>query len=335
MGRKRRHNRQFPENWRESHGAHYLTAYIDGKQRWIPLGRDVEAAWKKYRELTATSAPIGHTVEDLAGRYEREILPGLKPNTRRSYRTWLEPIRKTWGHMAVADIRQHHAAEFQDAYPDTVTGNRVVSLLSTILKKAVRWGWIERNPMVGYEKQPERRRTRILSDEEWFRILPAADPSVRLLLRLARFTALRKDDICRLRWSSVRDGRLEVHTRKTEAPVSFQVAGELEAILAEARGSVTPFPSRPLFLTTTGRAFSSRNLDNYWWAACEAAHVEGVVFHDIRRTRLTELREKYGLELAQRTAAHADPRTTERYYVPEAVRVDWPEAEIRGWIKGK
>lgn len=330
MGRKRRRNRNLPENWRVSHGANYLTAYVDGKQRWIPLGRDLEAAWKKYRELTATSAPIGHTIGDLAARYEREILPGLRANTQKSYRTWLEPIRKTWGHMPVAEVRQHHAAEFQDAYPKKTTGNRVVTLLSTLLKKAVRWGWIERNPMEGYEKAPEQRRTRRISAEEWSAILGKSEPTLSLLLRLARFTALRKDDICRLRWSNVKDGRLEVTTQKTRAPVAFQLAGELAEIIAAARGAITPFPSRPIFVTDTGKAFSSRNLDNYWWAACESAGVQGVVFHDIRRTRITELQEKYGQAFAQRVAAHSDPRTTERYFVPDSVSVDWPEAEIRG-----
>lgn len=54
MGRKRRHNRdlELPTRVQLSHGAYYYTLYIDGKQRWIYLSRDLGAARRLAAEYT-------------------------------------------------------------------------------------------------------------------------------------------------------------------------------------------------------------------------------------------------------------------------------------------
>jgi integrase len=330
MGRKRRLHRNLPENMRVSHGAYYITAYDNGKQRWLPLGRDVTAAFAKYRELTGAASPVGRTVNDLADRFVREELPKLRPNTRRVYKVWIPAIRKTWGEMSVKDLRQPDAAVFLDTYPEKVTANRVVTLLTTMLKRAKRWGWIETNHIEGIEKNAEHRRVRRITDEEWPRLLEVSEPMWRLLLRLARFTALRRTDICNLTWAVVKGDRFVVVTSKTQAPLSLEIAGELEEILTELKRGITPFPTRPMFSISGGRPLRSHMLGYHFDAIREKAGLRDVNFHDIRRTRITELTEKYGEEFAQKVAAHASRQSTARYNVPDAVRIDWPAGEIRG-----
>lgn len=315
---------------RLSHGAYYLTAYQGEKQRWLPLGRDFGDALNKYRSMVGYTPPIGRTVEDLITRFETDELPKLKASTARNYRAWIPAIRKTWGGMDVKDVRQPHAASFLDQYPKKVTANRIVTLFTTMLKRAKRWGWIEVNYLEGLEKNTENRRTRRIADEEWEALLTAADGQYGLLFRLARFTALRRSDVCALTWANVRGDRLVVITEKTQAPISLAIQGGLAEVIAELRRGITPFPTRPLFCVKGGGPLSSHMLGHHFDRIREKAGLTGVNFHDIRRTRITELTERYGLDFAQKVAAHSNPATTQGYVVSEAVRIEWPDAEIRG-----
>jgi integrase len=284
----------------------------------------------KYRSMVGYTPPIGKTVEDLVTRFETDELPKLKASTARNYRVWIPAIRKTWGSMEVKDIRQPHAAAFLDQYPKKVTANRIVTLLTTMLKRAKRWGWIETNYLEGLEKNTEDRRTRRITDDEWKALLTVADGQYPLLLRLARFTAMRRSDVCALTWANVRGDRLVVVTEKTQAPISLAIQGDLADVLVELRRGITPFPTRPLFCVKGGGALSSHMLGHHFDRIRALAKLEDVNFHDIRRTRITELTERYGLDFAQKVAAHSNPVTTQGYVVSEAVRIDWPDAEIRG-----
>lgn len=330
MGRHRRINRNLPQNMRLSRGAYYLTHYVGGKQRWLPLGKDIGPAYARYRELTGAAIPGGRTVNDLVTRFEHEVLPSKRANTQRVYRCWFPAIRKTWGEMQVADLRQPDVAVFLDTYPHKVTANRVVTLLVTMLKKAKRWGWVDVNYIAGIERHEEQARRRIISADEWQALLTAAEPKYRLLLRLARFTALRRSDICGLTWACEKNGRFEVVTQKTRAPISIQIRGELADILTELKRGILPFPTRRLFSVAGGRPLHSHMLGYHFDRIRKKAGLHSINFHDIRRTRLTELGERYGPAFAQRLAAHADQKTTEGYIVPEVVTIDWPDDEIRG-----
>ena len=313
-----------------SHGAYYLTAYHEGRQRWLPLGREIGAALRQYYEMTGYTVPVGRTIQDLVDRFKREELPKVKPSSQRVYKLWIPAIEKTWGKMLIKDIRQPDAAVFLDNYPKKVTANRIVTLLCTMLKRAKRWGWIDTNYLEGLEKNAEQRRTRLILPEEWAALLAAAHPPYDLLLRLARFTALRRSDVCALTWASLKGERLVVTTEKTQAPISIKIAGDLADVLAELKRGITPFPTRPLFTVAGGRPLRTHMLGYHFDAIREKAGLTDINFHDIRRTRITELTERYGIEFAQRLAAHSNPQTTERYNVPEAVQIDWPDEEIRG-----
>lgn len=315
---------------RESRGSYYLTHYVDGKQRWKPLGKDIAAAFAKYRELVGFQAPIGKTVRDLVVRFDLEVVPSKRPNTQRAYRCWMPAILKTWGDMLLTDLEQPDVAAFLDTYPHKVTANRVVTLLVTMLKKAKRWGWVKENVIAGIEKNSESARKRVIRPEEWQALLAAADGQYGLLFRLARFTALRLSDMCALTWSCEQDGRFVVTTIKTRAPISIQIRGELAEILRELKRGILPFPTRRLFCVEGGRPLSTKMLGYHFDRIRLKAGLRSINFHDIRRTRLTELGEKYGPRFAQRLAAHKDPKTTEGYIVPEVVMVDWPDEEIRG-----
>lgn len=314
---------------REKRGAYYLTHYVSGKQRWTPLGKDITVAFAKYRELIGISAPIGKTVEDLICRFELEVIPKKRPNTQRVYKVWLPAIRKTWGSMLLTDLRQPDVAVFLDTFPKKVTANRVVTLLVTMLKWAKRWGWVDENRIAGIDRHPEQARRQIINDKDWQALLAASDGQYGPLLRMARFTALRRSDVCALTWGCIQGNRLVIVTQKTRAPISIAISGELERVLTELRRGILPHPARRLFSVAGGKPLTTYMLGYHFDRIRKQAGLRKINFHDIRRTRLTELEERYGIRFAQRLAAHSSPKTTERYVQPEIVEIDWPDDEIR------
>jgi len=197
MGRKRRSNKHLPERMRLSHGAYFLTHYINGKQKWIPLGKDYASATARYAELEGIDdkGDPEKKFSELADRFETECFPRYSNNSQRSFRSWLKPLRAVFDPVPIADIRQMDAARYLDVSHYKVSANRQISLLSVLLNEAVRWGWIETNPLLHMRKHEEVERRRYLSDDEYQRLVDAADFQMSRLIRVAYLTALRKSDI--------------------------------------------------------------------------------------------------------------------------------------------
>lgn len=311
---------------RLSHGAYYLTAYIDGRQKWIPLGTDYASACARYAQLENIDdrGMPERKFSELANRFEADCFPRYAENSQRSFRSWLKPLRRVFGPVPIADIRQSHAARYLDESKYKVSANRQVSLLSVMLGEAVRWGWIDVNPLQKMRKHQEEERRRYLTDDELQRLVDAADFQMSRLIRIAYLTSLRKSDIVAIRWEDLEDNALTVMQKKTKSPVAFSLHGELGRLFEELRGTRSngcPY----VFVNKRQTQVSDRTVDTYWWKVRDLSGVEDVVFHDIRRKRLTDLTTTHGEAYAQIVAGHKDRKSTARYYTPDVIKVDLPE----------
>ncbi len=326
MGRRRLRNKHLPQRMRLSHGAYYYTCYIDGRQKWTRLATDYASACAKYAELENIDdrGIPDKTFNELADRFESDSFPRYADNSVRSFRSWMKPLRAVFGPVPIADIRQVHAARFLDKSKHAVSANRQVSLLSTLLSEATRWGWIEQNPLLKMRKNPETERRRYITDAELKELIAAADFQMSRLIRIAYLTALRKSDLVAIKWSDIKKGALELTQKKTKLPIAFSLAGELGKLFKELRTSqkvLSPF----VFLNKRNTKVSDRTVDTYWWEVRDKAGVEDVVFHDIRRKRVTDITTEHGEALAQLIAGHKDRKSTARYYTPDVVRIVLPE----------
>lgn len=321
MGRNKNMHRHLPPRLRISHGAYYWTPVVDGKQKWIPLGRDFAAAFQQYGQLESDRHnATGRTFADLEKRFFAEVVPKHSANTQKSYRSWIKPLRIVFASIDVGRIRQMDAARYQDAREHKTSANREIALLSTMLGYAVRWGWIETNALTGYRLLPEKRRTRYITDDELNRLIEAAEPLLSLLIRMAYLTALRKTDLLSLRWADVKPDGLYITTQKTGVPLVLSITPELTAIVDELRRLQGKVRSMHLF-AVRGRRWAAVTADHHWMALRDSLGIDAV-FHDLRRKRITDATDASGAEYAQRLAGHKEPRTTARYYAPEAIRVD-------------
>jgi len=97
---------------RLSRGRYYLTRYVDGRQKWIPLGGDYATACSRYAQfenIDNRGLPE-KKFSELADRFETDCLPRYKPNSQRSYKCWMKRLRAVFDPVPIADIRQMHAA---------------------------------------------------------------------------------------------------------------------------------------------------------------------------------------------------------------------------------
>lgn len=325
MGRKRLKNKHLPERMRLSHGRYYLTRYIDGKQKWIPLGTDFVSAAARYAELEGIDdkGDPEKKFSELASRFEVDCFPRYAKNSRRSFRSWLKPLTAVFDPVPISDIRQMDAARYLDESRHKVSANRQISLLSVMLNEAVRWGWIEVNPLRHMRKHKEEVRRRYISDVELQRLIDVADFQMSRLIQVAYLTALRKSDIVAIRWKDIHDEALYIVQQKTQTPVAFSLKGELGQVFHELRTGrkiLSPF----VFINKYNTQVSDRTVDTYWWRVRDRSGVEDVVFHDIRRKRLTDLTTSHGEAFAQTVAGHKDRKSTARYYTPDVIRISLP-----------
>jgi len=72
--------------------------------------------------------------------YERECVPNLSPRSQRDYRGILVILRRTFGELEPQDVKPQQVADFINVPTGRVHRNRMVTILSTVFKKAMgRW----------------------------------------------------------------------------------------------------------------------------------------------------------------------------------------------------
>jgi len=197
------------------------------------------------------------------------------------------------------------------------TVNRFYAALSACLQRAWMLGRISENPARRVRKARESEpRTRVLSLEERQQLLSALDKevdqhasaAVRLLLNLG----LRLREALNLQWDDV-DLQKKVLTlrlpksgKRQQVPID---ASSAEMLLALPRDGEYVFtgrnPTKPRY-----------DLKGPWRRISEAAGLDDVSLHDLRRDCGLRVANTCGLLAAAKVLRHQDMRTTERVYSP-------------------
>jgi integrase len=258
--------------------------------------------------------------------------------------TWL--AKKELGEMTYEDIDQYiEQRESDDVSGSTI--NRELNVISPFLNwakytyKMRHWD----NPVEDCDRpQSSDSRDRILTADERLEIERACEksgsPTLRYAFVFALETAIRRGELCKLKWSDVHiDGpdaphlNLRKETTKTKkaraipvSPLALKAFQDLRQWRAERmareddlrsrRQSVDVYDFDFVLLGTTataiGQAFrrvmANTNVENFRW-------------HDCRHCATTHLAELYqALELSQITG-HSDMRMLQRYYNPHGAKL--------------
>jgi integrase len=287
----------------------------------------VSARWlERFETMVAVGERRERTLESHRYHLDHHLLPAL--GRRRMSAISVDDIASLIGSLAA-----------QDRAPRTIAG--ALATLGSILRYALRRGYITENPMLrleaGERPRPDARPQRALGQDEIARLLAAVAPRYQLLIVTALYTGMRISELLALTWADIdlEAGVIHVHAQlsrahrgvparrvapKTAAAVrDIPLVPQLGGLLREQR-SATPFgePSDYLFVTAERTPLGHRNVEGC--ALQRAAAVAGIApaprFHDLRHTFASHLIVDLGLDVAQvsRILGHASVATTLNIY---------------------
>lgn len=261
------------------------------------------------------------TLGDLIERYLIEVTPSMKGVAEDTIR--LKAImRRPIARWSMANLSAARIAAYRDERLKAVSAGTVIrelAYLSAIINHARReWGINVPNPVQMVRKpQSPQARSRVLTDEEVSKLLQALEPTGRRshwtkpIVQLALATAMRRGELLSVRWENIDlIGRTAFlpDTKNGDSrtvPLSTAAVQVLVGLPRHISGVVFPL-----------KAFT---LDAAFKRGLRRAGLEGVRFHDLRRTAITRMAEKLPnvIELAA-VSGHKSLMVLKRYYRPTA-----------------
>jgi integrase len=217
------------------------------------------------------------------------------------------------GSVPLATLRRSHIVKLLDEIQDEC-GDRMADLVLAYLRRAFGWHASRvddfSSPIVrgmGRYNNQERKRTRVLSDDELRRIWLATEPDSKApnpfhaLLRFILLTSARRDEARRLPWSEI------ASTNWTLPAVRNKVKVDLTRPLSEAAQAVLANQPRinggPLVFSSDGHRPMSLALPKAMFDA--ACGVSGWTLHDLRRTARTLMsRAGVNADVGERCLGH-------------------------------
>lgn len=246
---------------------------------------------------------------------------GDKDDARaRSILRHLGTLRAT--ELTVADVERYRRARREERTrrgnaPSPALLDREVALLKRICSYSAKARLIAHNPLAGVPMlNVPNARSRTVNDEQFERLRNAAPPDLRVVMTVAFDTGMRRTEILKLQWSQVdlrqQAIRLGPQDTKTERG---RVIILTRRVVAALRGRPRQLRSPYVFASPDGKPW--RDIPKAAWRkALVAADLEGLWFHDLRRSFVTNARRKGVAEgVIMRMTGHRTRSVFDRYNI--------------------
>jgi len=173
-----------------------------------------------------------------------------------------------------------------------VTVNRELAALSTMSNLAMRHKNADKNPMAAVERLREHNvQDRVLSSEEFQRLLDALPSSLHLVVIMAYYTGMRRGEVLNLRWNQIDLSkgliRLEGIDTKTQTGRLVPLNVTLTPLLKDAMQSPVQCAPGHIFHRNGEPIESIRSAFD---KACREAGLTNFHIHDLRHTAVTNMR---------------------------------------------
>jgi integrase len=290
--------------------VYWIEFYLNGVRKRERIGNSKAAAEQRLREVLTARAEERYIDKDLAVRHSLGelctwclALPEVK--SKKSFRRdqeFIRHLKRLLGESTrirdlnagrVESYQRQRLAEPSPRHPGKntkpATVNKEVSCLKTILNRAVRHGKLESNPVEKVKKLPENNvRMRMLSHEEFVRLIDACPPHIQPIVLMAWITGMRRSEIVFLEWVEVdmKKGfiRLPPERTKTTAARVIPLHPNIKRML---QGIPRALHTNRVFL------FDGEPLNEFkrsFRTACKKAEIEDFTFHDLRHCAINNLR---------------------------------------------
>lgn len=194
------------------------------------------------------------------------------------------------------------------------TANKELRTLKAALSRAVRRGYLERNPAsdVRQVREPEKT-VRVLTAEEIGKLMAACpSPRWKALPALAVTTGMRLGEMLSLHWDDVNLESKTVWVRNTPGSPTKSRRDRVLALVPEVCELLEQLPrsGELVFHTRDGRPWRN-NVQTGFRRIVERAAIKPCTLHDLRRTFVSQLAMAGGNEtVVQKLAGHASMGTT-------------------------
>lgn len=282
-----------------------------------------EAKTHFANRILGRSVPFSFVVE----RYLSEISPS-KSKGGRNDKNSSKPLLNYFSESKIDGITKQDIYKYLDWRKNTInerlkrsvsgsTINREKSFLSEIFKKAIRWGYVNENPVMGIEGFSENRRERYITDDEFKNILGKMDDNHKDIFLTVYHTAQRPGRIYNLQWNQVnlieRAITFENTSKNKRVPSILWINDALLEILNRLksnRRTLSPY----VFYKPSLKPYSEFDALKIWKFACEKSNVEGTIPRDLRHKAITDMKKAgFSDTHVGHVTAQSDPRTIKRY----------------------
>ena len=262
------------------------------------------------------------TVTLLADLYEKsQEFARLAPASRGIYSLYLKVARERLGIAPADELRPEHVRIVRDRMAETPgAANMLVRTLGSLFSWGRKREHTQSNPVRDVEmlEQGEHEPW-----PEWLLERALADPTVQAPVAMLYYTAQRIGDVCRMRWTDIRGGAIELRQQKTGLTLTIPLHSKLAALIG-----VLPKEGFAI-LTRGGRAWTpdALRLHIQAWAG---AHNAKVVPHGLRKNAVNALLEA-GCSSAETAAISGQTLQTIEHYAKRRDRTVLGQAAIHLW----
>lgn len=209
------------------------------------------------------------------------------------------------------------------------------------LRRAFRLGFRHEPPLVDkvpyIRMLPLNNARRGIVPYEHYRTIRDALPSyARIALVIGYHTGARKGEIQKIRteWIDFKSGRIELPAKITKNQTAryLPIYGEMEEELQQAIAQADP--RCPFLIQHEGKpVFSWRKS---WKTACQLANMETALFHDLRRTAITNMMEaEFSEKEAMDISGHKTRSVFDRYHIVSEQRLQELGKRLEKHLKAK
>lgn len=262
------------------------------------------------------------TVALLADLYESsQEFARLAPASRKIYSQYLKLARDQLGIAPADKLRPEHVRVVRDRIAETPgAANMLVRTLGSLFSWGRKREHVRSKPVEGIEmlEQGEHEPW-----PDWLLELALADPVVQLPVAMLYYTAQRIGDVCRMRWTDIRGGAIELRQEKTGITLTVPIHRQLGALLDR-------LPKEGFaILTRDGKAWPvpALRLHLQAWARAQQAKV---VPHGLRKNAVNALLEA-GCSSAETAAISGQTLQTVEHYAKRRDGVVLGKAAILRW----
>lgn len=299
--RPRKKDRHLPRCVYFKHGAYWLVK--GGK--WERLGAELPARFSTRIATRRTD------FSDLIDAAMKGITAAVAPNTRRSYTTAAEMLKRSFANIPPATLTEGDVWDFRDMHANIPNmTNHCLTLLRQICSYAVRRRIMQANPAFSVDPLEIKKRDRLLSMDEYKAIREKAGPRLQCIMDMLFLTGQRVNDVLTMKRADLSDEGIYFRQQKTGAKVLVRWTPELRALVDRIKG-LSAIPTLTVFQSRYRKAPDYVSVALQWRAACAAAGVSNAQMRDLRAMSLTEA-EAEGKNPTS-LAGHASAAMTRRY----------------------